>query len=105
MDLFILLGTVQPVLAQDTPRGPVYVVQSGDTLNLIAQRFGVSVNHLINVNAIADPNILNAGSELIIPGLEGVDGKLVTQIVPLRAVTRNPQPFLPGTGTHVNQTE
>ncbi len=79
----LLLASVQPAYAQDTPSGPVYVVQLGDTLNVIAVKFGVTVDELIRANNLENPNMLSAGQELVIPGLEGVQGKLITEIVPL----------------------
>ncbi len=81
--LFSLLVSSQPVFAQDQSTGPVYVVQAGDTLSDIAVRFGVSVNELVSANPIADPNALGIGDQLVIPGLEGVQGKLVNQTVSL----------------------
>lgn len=69
--------------AQTAAKGPVYVVQPGDTLNSIAYRFNVNVNDLIAANGITDANMLAVGMELIIPGLQGVTGKLVTVTVPL----------------------
>ncbi len=81
--LFALLVSTNPVLAQEQSTGPVYVVQSGDTLSAIAVRFGVSLDDLVGANPIADPNALKIGEELAIPGLEGVQGKLVNQTVSL----------------------
>lgn len=78
-----LLLPLQKVSAQETPSGPVYVVQSGDTLNVIAMRFGVSVDELIRANNLENPNMLAAGQELVIPGLEGVQGRLITESAPL----------------------
>lgn len=78
-----LLLSASPVFAQSQPGGPVYVVQSGDTLNIIAARFNVSVDDLIAVNNIENPNMLAAGQELVIPGLQGVQGKLITEPVPV----------------------
>ncbi len=66
---------------QELPKGPVYVVQSGDSLWGIAQRFGVSMTELANINNITDPNQLTEGMTLVIPGLEGLSGKLNTQTV------------------------
>jgi len=40
------------VYAQETPEAPTYVVQPGDTLAIIAARFGVSVNDIISENGI-----------------------------------------------------
>jgi hypothetical protein len=52
-----------------TPEASTYVVQSGDTLSQIAQRFGVSLDALIAANSenLPDPNNLQIGDELIIP--------------------------------------
>jgi LasA protease len=44
-----------------------YVVQAGDTLGLIAQRYGVSLEEVITANSIANPNLLEVGQGLTIP--------------------------------------
>jgi len=69
----------QPVAAQ--ANGPVYIVQSGDTLSSIAARFGVSIDDLMSANGIADPNLLSAGQQLVIPGLEEISGVLNTEVI------------------------
>ena len=81
--IFLLSSWAQPVSAQDQKSGPVYVVQPGDTLTTIALEFGVSVEDLIQANQITDPNAISAGTELVIPGLEGIQGKLITETIPL----------------------
>ena len=74
---------VSPALAQSQATdNPVYIVQKGDTLNVIALRFGVSPADLASVNGITDPNSLQAGARLIIPGLDGIQGILTTQVLP-----------------------
>jgi murein DD-endopeptidase MepM/ murein hydrolase activator NlpD len=78
LSFFIL--PFQPVQAQDT-NGPVYVVQPGDSLSSIASRFNVNLNDLMSVNGITDPNQLDAGQQLIIPGLEGITGTLTTEVI------------------------
>lgn len=51
-----------------TPDGYInYVVRAGDTLYLIAQRFGVSVERIIAINNITDPANLQVGQSLRIP--------------------------------------
>ena len=50
-----------------TPPGSVYVVRPGDTLYSIARRLGVTVQALVNVNHIANPNRIYAGQRLIVP--------------------------------------
>lgn len=82
----ILLTPFQKVSAQDeTPAssGPVYLVQTGDTLFVIAMKFGVTVDDLLSVNDLENPNILSTGQEIVIPGLEGVSGVLMTEVIPL----------------------
>jgi murein DD-endopeptidase MepM/ murein hydrolase activator NlpD len=63
--LFVLCAG--SALAQES--SGVYTVVSGDTLGAIASRFGVSLNSLIAANDLADPNVLNVGQILIIPGV------------------------------------
>ncbi|MGA7194894.1 MAG: LysM peptidoglycan-binding domain-containing protein, partial [Anaerolineales bacterium] len=83
--LLISIFTAQPVFAQTaTPTpvsGPSYIIQSGDTLSSIADRFSISLNDLMTANNITDPNTIQAGQQLIIPGLEGVTGTLGTDVV------------------------
>ncbi len=78
------------MLAQDEqPQGPIYIVQEGDTLWDIALRFGIPWQDLARENEISDGSQLKAGDELIIPGLEGVQGALVTEEVPLGETLRS----------------
>lgn len=44
-----------------------YVVQAGDTLGTIAQRYGVSLEEVISANSIVNPNLLEVGQGLTIP--------------------------------------
>jgi len=81
--LIVIIASIRPVQAQDQPDEPIYIVQSGDNLTSIAVKFGVSLNSLLEANAITDPNTLNVGDRLIIPGLEGVRGILAIKTVPL----------------------
>jgi len=67
----------------ETPPGPVYIVQEGDYLSKIAQRFGVSIDDLIAYNHLSNPDLLKAGDQLVIPGLEGIEGQLITKSVGL----------------------
>ena len=41
-----------------------YTVQRGDTLSGIALRFGVTVNYLVNLNGIRNPNLIYVGEIL-----------------------------------------
>lgn len=46
--------------------GPYYIMQLGDTLNCIAQQTGISLQTLIDINDIQNPDIVYAGRELIL---------------------------------------
>jgi LysM repeat protein len=48
-------------------RGTIHVVQAGESLLSIATRYGVTVEELMTTNAIANPNQILVGQELIIP--------------------------------------
>lgn len=65
------------------PEDPVYTVQSGDTLSYIAGLFGVSVNEIISRNNIDNANALAVGTDLSIPGLDGITGTLEVTTIPL----------------------
>ena len=53
-----------------TPPSPtVYVVQQGDTLGAIAQAHEITVEEIVSLNALDDPNVLHIGQELIIPSV------------------------------------
>ncbi len=71
------------VNAQEQQTGPVYIVQPGDTLYTIALRFGITVDDIIAANQLVDPNLISAGVQLTIPGLEGVSGVLLAETIPL----------------------
>ncbi|NLF51495.1 MAG: peptidoglycan DD-metalloendopeptidase family protein [Leptolinea sp.] len=75
--------SISPVFAQDIQVGPTYTIQPGDTLGVIASKFGVSIDDIITINNIENPNILAAGQQIVIPGLEGVTGNLTAETIPL----------------------
>ncbi|MCZ2126409.1 MAG: peptidoglycan DD-metalloendopeptidase family protein [Anaerolineales bacterium] len=77
--LIIFLVPSAPVSAQNS--GPVYIVQAGDNLYAIAERFGVSFADLLAVNNITNANLVSVGQALIIPGYPDVSGTLDTRFV------------------------
>jgi murein DD-endopeptidase MepM/ murein hydrolase activator NlpD len=80
--ILIFLSPTGVVTAQETPpSGPVYIVQEGDSLWEIAYRFHVSQDELANVNGIINSDQIKVGQQLVIPGLEGIQGILTTQPV------------------------
>ena len=57
----------------------VYIVAPGDTLGVIANRFGIPLDLLIQANDISDPNRINVGQRLLIPT---ADGRLPLAAIP-----------------------
>jgi LysM repeat protein len=55
--------TEAPIEAAET----VYVVQPGDTMLVIATRYDVTVQDILDANNLSDPNFVFAGQRLIIP--------------------------------------
>jgi murein DD-endopeptidase MepM/ murein hydrolase activator NlpD len=48
----------------------VYRVKRGDTLNKIADRYGITVSELIRANKIRNPNVIKVSQQLTIPNRE-----------------------------------
>ncbi len=67
------VSTLPPSTAAPTttttaaPVSVTYVIQSGDSLGIIAERFGISLSVLADFNAISDPNTIYVGQEIVIP--------------------------------------
>jgi len=77
------------LLQTPEPDGPIYVVLAGDSLWGIASRFRVAMTDLAAANGINDPSQLVAGAQLVIPGLQGVQGVLTTREVGLGETLRS----------------
>ena len=81
--VFVLTGLAfSPASAQESNEVR-YVVQPGDTLSSISQRFDVSVADIVNASGISDPNNLHPGDILVIPGIDWISGTLTLQPMPL----------------------
>lgn len=78
----ILIALLTPRSAAAQASGPIYIVQSGDTLWSIAARFNVTIEALMAANNLSSEN-LQVGQQLIIPGLEGLTGFLNTEAIGL----------------------
>lgn len=48
-------------------RGVRHVVQSGESLSQIAQAYGVTIDEIMALNGLSDPNTIVVGQELLIP--------------------------------------
>ncbi len=76
--------TPDPARILPTPRQDAdqYIVQPGDSLGVIAQRFGISLQALMEANNISDPNLLDVGMSLIIPAPNPISGGSALKIIP-----------------------
>lgn len=69
--------------AQAQATYPIYIVEYGDTLSWIAQRFDTTLDQLMTLNDIQPDDMLRPGDRLQIPSLEGMQGVLTTEYVAL----------------------
>ncbi|MEX1018419.1 MAG: LysM peptidoglycan-binding domain-containing protein [Litorilinea sp.] len=63
-----------------------YTVVPGDSLSALADRFGVTLEELQRVNGIADPNLLEVGQILILPGAGAPPPSQASTLPTVRAV-------------------
>jgi uncharacterized membrane protein/LysM repeat protein len=77
-----------PVLTAG-PGGLVYLVEAGDTLATVGERFGVSPEAIAAANGMPEPGPILAGQELIVPGTTYVvqAGDTLTSIAAAFGVT------------------
>lgn len=84
--------TSQDVLTQ--PETTTYVVQRGDHLSRIAQRFGVPWSSIAGMNGISNPNQIYAGQSLTIPVSNATAGSSTTDVpgeIPAPTITTGKQ--------------
>src|SRR5579875_763576 len=70
-----------------------YVVQTGDNLTTIAQRFGTSVQALAAANGLSDPNYVQAATTITIPGSAAVGAASTYTVQPGDNLTTIAQRF------------
>jgi LysM repeat protein len=56
------------IFQADTSTATTYVVQPGDTLGGIAARYKTTVSSVVELNRLADPNLIRMGATLVING-------------------------------------
>lgn len=61
------LGFITEQAAPPTPTPFTYIIQAGDTMGALAQKFGVSLDALIAANPSVSPNAMPIGATLRIP--------------------------------------
>ena len=91
-----------------------YMIQRGDTLWLIAQRFGLSVGQLMAANGIRNPNYIYYGQVLVIPGQGSpaapAEGKVLSvagraQALPLDCESRSAVDWAAYFGTEIGELD
>ncbi len=64
--------TISTQFSDDFPKeGVTHTVQTGETLSIIAKKYGVPMKNIQNANRIADPTKVFVGQSLFIPGATG----------------------------------
>lgn len=46
----------------------IYIISEGDTLWNLAKKYSTTVDEIVRINEIEDPNFLMAGEKILIPG-------------------------------------
>lgn len=84
-------GTIAPeATAEAAADGPViHTVQAGETLNIISQQYDVSIEDIMTVNGMDNPNFIAVGQQLTIP----VGGIPEPTAAPTEAVVALPSPI------------
>ncbi|NDI34826.1 LysM peptidoglycan-binding domain-containing protein [Chengkuizengella sediminis] len=86
----------EPSQPTEPPEVNVYIVKSGDSLNLISSQSNVPIDTLIKINNILDPDSIYIGQMLIVPIVPEtgeyhivVPGDTLTKIAEYHTVNRN----------------
>ena len=74
-------------------RPTTHVVQAGETLAKIAQRYGTSIEAIVVANTIPNRDLIEVGEQFVIP-LTDVQPEAVSTIEPLRGRLTEPTPTL-----------
>ncbi len=97
----------KPLVRAPAPKpvsAKTYVVQSGDSISLIAQRFNVSVRDVLAMNHLSSPNKLRVGQKLELPTYVNLSApKPVRKVKPAapKAATGAPKATAGGAGDYV----
>lgn len=81
--------------APDDPA--IHVVQTGEVLSTIAEKYGVSLDELVAVNRLANPDLVSPGTKLIIPGMTAAELEAANQIFTPYSQARDSAPLQPTT--------
>lgn len=68
---------------------PEYEIQDSDFLSVIAARFSTTLQEIIEVNQIQNPDNISIGDKIKIPSLKGLSGTILTENVNLGVTLSN----------------
>jgi LysM repeat protein len=83
-------------LSAANPSTTFYVVKWGDSLSAIGQQFSVGIPALASANSLADPYVIRAGQQLVIPSSSDSPAQSAAQFVSASATTPNTAPVTGG---------
>lgn len=66
-DSEIIVNTGSKIEASNSNREITIVVQRGDTLSYLAYKYGTTVKSIVDLNDIANPNLIYIGERIVIP--------------------------------------
>jgi murein DD-endopeptidase MepM/ murein hydrolase activator NlpD len=72
--LYLLLFALIPACFG---QNQTHVVKQGETITSIARSYGVDANRLMSVNNISDPQRLQVGKRLVIPGVASIEHRVI----------------------------
>jgi LysM repeat protein len=79
---------------QPSPTPLIHIVQAGDTISGLSQRYDVPAADIIAANQVQNPNFLQLGTELVIP-MAGLAEEATPTLTPVPTPTDTPIPFEP----------
>lgn len=85
------VSVATPEATIDVGETEVYTVQSGDSLSSIADRFRISLDTLVRINELANPDVVYVGQRLLIPVGAGNNGNAL-----VATATPNNEPITQG---------
>lgn len=111
LDSTVLTEQTPPTPTPDPPRPlptlrsqvVTYTVQPNDTLAEIAKRYGVDLNTLLEMNPIADPNLLEVGQVLSIPPPGPMPAGPDFKIIPDSELVNGPASIVFNLGAFIEQ--
>ena len=72
--LLMLLAVPLPVMAAEQRQGTIHIVQRGDNLTAIANRYRTTPQAIANANNLVNMNLIYVGQRLTIPRPSSGDG-------------------------------